>query len=215
MPDDKPPWREAIERDIDGIVGRIAASKEDRARMTRMLCYQNLGPGSGQPWSAEQYARHSGDALTDIERCCCLLPARPWPSITADKLHEMTRGAAGKAALEQRFLKSGYTDMHALLGLLVFDNAQMSPVLFDGLWKLLNKQLPREKPPYHWLRWFMVREGLRETGELDAAFAYASKVLAAAPARGGPPTMERSYYLIEHRKLGTRDVRRYTKRPKA
>ena len=111
--------------------------------------------------------------------------------------------------------KSGYTDLHALRGLLIFEQAQISPVLYAGLWQLLERQLPREKPPYHWTRWFWVRQGFHETGKLEAAFAYASKALAHTPARGGKKTMEGSYYWVEHRKLGTRDVRRYSKRPKA
>lgn len=206
--------RLAIERQIDAIVGRMAISKEDRARATGMLHYMNLGPGRGQRWSAERYAQHSGDEPADVKRCYRLL--RNHPSITTDGARGLfTPGAAGKAALERRSRKSEHTDMHALLGLLVFERAQMSPMLFDGLWQLLNKQLPREKPPHNWLRWFTVREGLRETGELEAAFKRASQVLADTPARGGPKTMERSYYFIEHRKLGDRNVRPYTKRPKA
>jgi hypothetical protein len=203
----------AIERQIDSIVGRTAVAKEDRALMTGMLRYMNLGPGRGQQWNAEQYARQSGDALADVIRCYRML--QNCSSVTADNARDLfARGTAGKVALEQRWRKSGYTDAHALRGLLVFERLQMSPALFAGLWLWSERQLPQEQSPYHWTRWFMVREGLRETGELKAAFAYASEKLAHAPARGGSKTMERSYYLIEHRKTVARNVRRYRKRRK-
>ena len=78
MPDDKAQREEerkrlAIDRQIDAIVGRMAVSKEDRARLTGMLHYMNLGAGRGQRWNAEQYARHTGDALANVERCYRLL----------------------------------------------------------------------------------------------------------------------------------------------
>jgi hypothetical protein len=94
-------------------------------------------------------------------------------------------------------LRSGKTDIQALLGLLIYDRP--GPVAFAGLWERLVRQIPQERRPHHWLRWHMVRQGLRETGRLATALVYASKKLSHTPARGGPKTMEGSFYFVERK----------------
>jgi hypothetical protein len=201
--------RLAIERQIDGIVDRMAVSEADRERMAGMLRYMNLGPGRGQQWNAEQYAQQSGDALADVMRCYRLL--QNCSQVTADNVRDLfARGAAGRAALERRWKKSGYTDLDAQRGLLIFERPQMSPALFAGLWQLLERQLPREKPPYHGLRWLLVKDALAHNPNMKVreASEEASKRAAHTAAHGSAGTIERSYYIFEKQQARRRPPRR-------
>jgi hypothetical protein len=128
---------------------------------------------------------------------------RPW----ADTAPRM-------AALEQQWEKSGQTDLHALLGALIFCQAQLPPWLFSGLCRLLKQQFRQPQPPFHEIRWLMVRQALDEENlPWDEAYDWASKKLANTPAHGGPDTMMKSYQKIQHGlpKRPRRPQRRRTK----
>lgn len=106
--------------------------------------------------------------------------------------------AARMAALKQRWEKSGQTDFHALLGALIFCQIRLPPWLFTGLNQLLQRQLPKEPPPYHRSRWLMVLQGHDQDGlSWEESYEHASNALANTPARGSPGTMKRSYDLIQ------------------
>lgn len=108
--------------------------------------------------------------------------------------------AAGLAAQEQRWEKSGHTDLHALLGALNFLEMQVREPewLFSGLRQLLKQQFPQPERPYHAIRWAMVCEAIYgEDLPLPEAYEWASKKLKETPARGSSYTMEKSYQQVQ------------------
>jgi hypothetical protein len=141
-----------------------------------------------------------------------MLDKKPWQTpggvllrkhtLTADEVRALQADRAARiAALERRWHNSGCTDTQALLGALVFYQPQLPSWLFGGLWKRLERQLPQEPPPYHKLRWLMVRQELEfdPSMTLPQAYKIASDKLAhmPAPPRGNPSAMEKSYQKIE------------------
>ena len=79
---------------------------------------------------------------------------------TDEEIGKIREGAAARmAALKQKWEKSGRTDIHALLGALIFCQIGLPPWLFTGLMQLVQRQLPQERPPDHRLRWSMVLQG--------------------------------------------------------
>jgi hypothetical protein len=72
---------------------------------------------------------------------------------------------------------------HKVRGALIFLKAQLPPWVFSGVMQRLKVQQMR--PPYHEIRWLMVREARIEKKLLaQEACEYVSKKLANTPARG-------------------------------
>ena len=75
----------AVEKRIVEIVDAVDANAKDRALMRAMLRYMNLGPGQGQQWDVDTFARfHCASSRggvidmvkLDVERCYQLLRCR-------------------------------------------------------------------------------------------------------------------------------------------
>lgn len=111
--------------------------------------------------------------------------------------------SAKMAALERKWEKSGQTDLHALLGALVFCQAQLPPWLFNGLHQMLKARLPQE-PDMHWWRWLLVKEGRGKRLSWENAYEYAAEQ-ARGKYAGTARTMKRSYQIAQgelRRKMG-------------
>jgi hypothetical protein len=103
---------------------------------------------------------------------------------------------ARMAQLKQQWERSGHTDVHALRGALIFLEAQLPPWVFSGLMQRLKVQ--QMQPPYHGIRWLMVREARIEKKLLATeAYEYASKKLANTPARAKIDAIMKSFQKIE------------------
>jgi hypothetical protein len=103
---------------------------------------------------------------------------------------------ARMAQLKQQWERSGHTDVHALRGALIFLEAQLPPWVFSGLMQRLKVQ--QMQPPYHEIRWLMVREARIEKKLLATeAYEYASKKLANTPARAKTDAIMKSFQKIE------------------
>jgi hypothetical protein len=63
---------------------------------------------------------------------------------------------ARMAALQQRWETSAQNDLRALRGALIFLQAQLPPWVFSGVMK--NLRVPQMQPPFHGIRWLVVRE---------------------------------------------------------
>jgi hypothetical protein len=103
---------------------------------------------------------------------------------------------ASMAQLKQQWERSGHTDVHALRGALIFLEAQLPPWVFSGLMQRLKVQ--QMQPPYHGIRWLMVREARIEKKLLATeAYEYASKKLANTPARAKIDAIMKSFQKVE------------------
>jgi hypothetical protein len=100
------------------------------------------------------------------------------------------------AQLKQQWERSGHTDVHALRGALIFLEAQLPPWVFSGVMQRLKVQ--QMQPPYHEIRWLMVREARIEKKLLAAeAYEYVSKKLANTPARAKTDAIMKSFQKVE------------------
>jgi hypothetical protein len=104
---------------------------------------------------------------------------------------------ARMAQLEQQWERSGHTDVYALRGALIFLETQLPRWVFSGVMEWLKVQ--EMQPPYHEIRWLMVREGYIEGLDSDAARDNAVKKLANTPARCKGSMMMKSYQMVERR----------------
>ena len=75
---------------------------------------------------------------------------------------------ARMAQLERQWERSGHTDVHALRGALIFLETQLPPWVFSGVMQQLKVQ--EMQPPYHEIRWLMVRQGYDEGLVSDDAY---------------------------------------------
>jgi hypothetical protein len=81
-------------------------------------------------------------------------------------------------------------------GALIFLKAQLPPWVFSGVMQRLKVQQMR--PPYHEIRWLMVREARIEKKLLAAeAYEYVSKKLANTPARAKTDAIMKSFQKVE------------------
>jgi hypothetical protein len=115
------------------------------------------------------------------------------------------------AALQQRWEKR--KDMRALLGALVFCEAQLPHWLFVALRDLLTARFP--PIPRDWVRWNLVL-ALRDVSGLKwkDVFSEATRLLDGTYAAGRPETIRRSYERIE-RELPREQRRPRTRRRRA
>ena len=120
--------------------------------------------------------------------------------------------AARMTALEQKWDKSGHTDLHALVGGLTFCQTQVPPWVFAGVLKSLkrlHKQLPQQ-PSRDWGRYQLVLEGRQRRDARGRplswrkAYEYASEQARAIgkPFAGGWRTMKESYQIIKANQRG-------------
>jgi hypothetical protein len=118
---------------------------------------------------------------------------------------------ARMAQLKQQWERSGQTDVHALRGALIFLEMQLPPWVFSGVMQWLKVQ--EMQPPYHEIRWLMVRQGYDEGLDSDDASDNAVKKLAGTPAHCKRSMMMKSYQKIE-RRLPPAARRVLTRRPR-
>jgi hypothetical protein len=104
---------------------------------------------------------------------------------------------ARMAQLERQWERSGHTDVHALRGALIFLETQLPPWVFSGVMQQLKVQ--EMQPPYHEIRWLMVRQGYDEGLDSDDAYDNAVKKLADTPAHCKRSMMMKSYQMVERR----------------
>jgi hypothetical protein len=104
---------------------------------------------------------------------------------------------AKMAQLEQRWERSGHTDVYALRGALIFLQMQLPPWVFSGVMEQLK--MPEMQPPYDEIRWLTVREAYIAGLDKTEAADYAVKKLANTPARCKDSMMMVSYYKVERR----------------
>ena len=85
---------------------------------------------------------------------------------------------------------------HKVRGALIFLKAQLPPWVFSGVMQRLKVQQMR--PPYHEIRWLMVREARIEKKLLaQEAYEYVSKKLANTPARAKTDAIMKSFQKVE------------------
>ena len=104
---------------------------------------------------------------------------------------------AQMVALEQRWKESENTDVHALLGALIFCEAWLPPWLFKGLFEMLKAQLPQE-PDIHSGRWLLVMEGRSNRLSWEKAYEYAAE-RARGRYAGTARTMKGSYQIAQRK----------------
>jgi hypothetical protein len=103
---------------------------------------------------------------------------------------------ARMAQLKQQWERSGHTDVHALRGALIFLKTQLPPWVFSGVMQRLTVQ--QMQPPYHGIRWLMVRAARIEKKLLaEEAYEYVSKKLANTPARAKTDAIMKSFQKVE------------------
>jgi hypothetical protein len=103
---------------------------------------------------------------------------------------------ARMAQLKQQWERSGHTDVHALRGALIFLETHLPPWVFSGVMQWLKVQ--EMQPPYHGIRWLMVRAARIEKKLLaEEAYEYVSKKLANTPARAKTDAIMKSFQKVE------------------
>jgi hypothetical protein len=138
-------------------------------------------------------------------------------AVTAEQRRALVDDINAKMAqLKQQWERSGHTDLHALRGALIFLETQLPLWVFSGVMQRLEQQLQQMQqmqPPYHGIRWLMVRQGYDEGLDSDDAYDNAVKKLANTPARCKRSMMMKSYQMVE-RSLSPAARRVVTRRPR-
>jgi hypothetical protein len=101
--------------------------------------------------------------------------------------------------------------VHALRGALIFLETHLPPWVFSGVMQWLKVQ--EMQPPYHEIRWLIVRQGYDEGLDSDDAYDNAVKKLADTPAHCKRSMLMKSYQMVE-RMLSSAARRVVSRRPR-